>query len=474
MDFLTAIFDFLWPIIGMFLLFGGTVLVHEWGHFITARMFGLRIDTFSIGMGPAIWSKVRNGVKYQIAWLPIGGYVALPQMDITGSAFENDDAKAGKLKPVDPWKRIVISLAGPFMNVVTAFVICLLVWAIGKPYDPNPEAAVIDHVSVGSAAHEAGLRSGDLVLKANEDQVSFWQDLLITSMLNDHVDLTVERDGKVQTFYDVPTEANSIGFRELKGVYPYPGDIIDIYVGKLFVDGPAYKAGIQLGDLLKSVDGQRITSSDMFYEVVQQSKGAPLELVIEREGTAMTFELQGMAQKNGSYLIGIVMGAITEPIHPNPFKQMQYFTGSITRTLKAFLREEERNDAAKGIGGSVIILAGMHSQLKGSIMQGLWFTALINVNLAIINLLPLIILDGGHIMISLYEIIFRRTPNKKLITAAANVMVVFLISLMVFLTFRDVSTLRRVNRTIDEENNQQEQPVFSTPSPETPEAEPTP
>ena len=198
------------------LLFGGTVLVHELGHFLTAKWFGLRIDAFSIGMGPALWKKEINGVMYKISLLPIGGYVALPQMDITGSAFEQEDAKAGVLQEVAPWKRIIIALAGPFMNVVAAFILATIVWVVGKPSDPGPGPALIGQVLVESPAYEAGLREGDLVRQINDDTIHFWADLQISAMLNKQLNMKVIRDGEVVNLYDIPTKVSPFGFRQIE------------------------------------------------------------------------------------------------------------------------------------------------------------------------------------------------------------------------------------------------------------------
>jgi len=454
--FFTSGFSFLISAGAVLLLFGGTVLVHEWGHFITAKWFGLRIDAFSIGMGPALWQRKVNGVVYKISLLPIGGYVALPQMDITGSAFENEDAKEGRLEPVPPWQRIVIALAGPFMNVVTAFILCLLVWWIGKPADPGPGPAEIGQIRTESAAFEAGLREGDVVRRVNGDRVHFWADLQIAAMLNEKLDLKVVRDGEIIHIPHVPTEVNPQGFLHLAGVGPVETDLISLGVHRALPDSPADRAGLRAGDTLLQINDVIITNGNQFIETVQAVGDEPITLTVRprNQRTPRTVELQAdWDEAREQWMIGISMQAEFAKVHPAPLTQMQYFQGSIFRTLRAFTRRREMGRAAQGVGGPVMILSGMHSQVRFHPMQALWFTALINVNLAIINLLPFIVLDGGHIMVALFEWITGRKPYRRLIVGLANIMVAVLIALMVVLSVRDVSLLRRIYGDNDENSD---------------------
>jgi len=445
------------------LLFGGTVFIHELGHFLTAKWFGLRIDAFAVGMGPAIWQKKIGEVVYKICLLPIGGYVALPQMDITGSAFENEDAKDGKLQPVAPWKRIIIAVAGPFMNIVAAFILATIVWTVGKPADPGPGPSYVGYVSEESPAYEAGLREGDWIRKINTDTIKFWADVQISAMLNDTLDIKVVREGEIIELYDVPTNINSFGFRLLQGVGPIESDILFVGIYGVVPDSPAEEAGLQPNDRLRSVNGVDITNNQIFIEAVQGSEGVPLNLIVQSEGESEPKALTLQAKWNEDverWLIGIEMQNEYARVHPTPLSQISYFQGSIFRTLKAFTRRREIGKAAQGVGGPVMILGSMHYQVKSDPMEALWFTALINVNLAIINLLPLIILDGGHIMVAVFEIITGKKPYKRLIVGLANVMVVVLIGVMVILSFRDVLLFKKI-RTLDSD------PVsVQTPSPE--------
>ncbi len=440
----------LYSVVMVAILFGGTVMIHELGHFLTAKWFGLRIDAFSIGMGPVLWQKTIKGTSYRISLLPIGGYVALPQMDITGSAFENEDAKQGKLESVAPWKRIVIAVAGPFMNVVAAFVLCLVVWQAGKPYDPGPEPAVVGWMNPNSAAYEAGLREGDLIREVNGDRVHFWTDFLIATSLNQRLELQVIRDREVHYVSGLETQRNPLGFLYLPGVGAVE-HVEHVLVQDVQEDSPADRAGLKPDDILHKINEIEIDATNTFRAQVQGSEGAPLLLTIlrgeEREEMQLSLAPE-YDEEDGRWLIGIIMGEKYQEVmvHPDPVVQMHYFSGVIFRTLRGLLRPRERGEAAGGIGGPAIMIGSIHQQVRLHPMQALWFTALINVNLAIINLLPLIVLDGGHIMVALFEIVTGKKIHKKLIIGLANTMVALLLTLMVVLTFKDVRFYYRLHQ----------------------------
>ncbi|GEM_PF-1026031 len=584
LSMILAFLDNLVSIAAVILLFAGTVFIHELGHFMTAKWFGLRIDVFAIGMGPAFWQKKVGDVVYKLCWLPIGGYVALPQMDITGSAFENEDAKAGKLEPVEPWKRIIIAAAGPFMNVIAALVIGTLVWGAGKQPTEGFQEPTVGWVSENSPVYAAGIREQDKILRVNGDDVNFWMDVQIAAMLNTQLDLEVERDGKPVNIPTLKTEQLKVGnrtFRMLAGIGPMmpeetgvrisnfregstafaagmrPGDIITAIDGnpirettelveavrgadgapqtievlrgsktlqfevtaewKRFFEGktetettefrlgilmaeidklkqrsdpegprgvhvinflkgsPVYEKGVNAGDLITAVNGSKVTSIAEFTSAMEKHDGQELELTLRRRQENVTAQVTPAPAPEtapaeletetplGRWIIGITMDQVYEPIHPNPFRQVRYFSGQIFRTLIAFTRTTEIKQASGNIGSAVLIFKGMHSELSESVINGLWFTALINVNLAILNLMPLLILDGGHITLATFEWITGKRAPKKLITVTANVVVVLLISLMLWLGFKDVIFLVGLN---EEENSATAAPVSTaTPAP---------
>jgi regulator of sigma E protease len=288
----------------------------------------------------------------------------------------------------------------------------------------------------------------------NEDRIHFWADVQIASMLNETMDLQVVRGDEVIRLYGLPTEVNSLGYRTLKGVGPDDEGLLYIEVAEVVPGSPAELAGVQTGDRLVSVEDIPVRDGRDFAEVIRNSEGTPVDLTVQRNGDGELVQLTltpAMDEELGRWRIGIAMQGAFELVHPGPLRQMHYFQGSIFRTLKAFTRPREIGKAAQGVGGPVMILSGMHSQVQFHPMQALWFTALINVNLAIINLLPLIILDGGHIMVALFEWITGKKPYRSLIVGLANAMVVILIALMVLLSFRDVKLLQKLNADPEDE-----------------------
>ena len=440
----------LWYAILVMLLFGGTIFLHELGHYLSARWLGLKIKAFAIGMGPAFFQRTVNGIAYKLCILPIGGYVALPQMDITGSALE--DPESGTLPAVAPWKRIVVAIAGPMMNVLFAIILAFVVYWVGKPYDPVRTECVLAHVEVDSVCHEAGLRVGDRIVHANRDKVRTWGDLYIVQSLYDQVDLTVERDGETLQFPGIRTSTNVLGFSELEGIGPGS----EVVVEETIAEGAAAEAGVLKDDVIYAMNGKRVLHQNHFFGMVQKNQGEELALTVlrgelrEEQHLQMSPRLHQTEVKEGEnhsiWLIGVRMTDSKVLVHPKPSEQLRFFSGMIFRTFQAFTRKDEIKGAGASIGGAPMIIWSFWKNVQLPIGSALWWCGLLNINLAIINLMPIIVLDGGHIMVALFEIITRRKPHPGVITVMANIAIAFLLTAMVFLSFRDLFTLRKINR----------------------------
>jgi len=168
-DYLTTGLVWAGAAIAVLLLFGFTIFIHELGHFLAARLCGLVVDTFSLGFGPAIWKRRIQGTEYKICWIPLGGYVALPQLDPTGMQTiqgGGDEPPLRNLEPAAWWKRIIVSVCGPLGNVVFGFVLALVIWAVPPKVEDDMKfpGAVVGVVEAGSPAQAAGFRIGDRIL----------------------------------------------------------------------------------------------------------------------------------------------------------------------------------------------------------------------------------------------------------------------------------------------------------------------
>ena len=441
--------------VGVFLLFGISVLVHEFGHFLVARLLGMRADTFAIGFGPAIWKRRRGDTEYRINWIPFGGYVALPQLDPAAmSAIQGGDGTP--LPPAAWWKRILVAVAGPFGNIVLGAVFALIVaampWSNLHPGFEHLDATTIGWVLPGGPAAEAGLRPGDSVRAVGGIPVAtydeFVQECHIQSGSADLMALlsiSNRLDGTVREL-SAPLGTNSAGYYVVRGIQM--ADICS--VREPDPDSPALPAGVRPGDLIRRVDGEIVFGYTDFTNRIARSRGAPMRLELLRGSAPVEVELAATYDEEKSrWLLGLPLG-IAE-ISPrqwmkyrNPVKQLTGDAGAIFRTLGALVAPRHKGESgkvAKALGGPVLIFAGIWNWLLVSFPVALGFLRFLNVNLAIINLLPIPVLDGGHILFALYEGIFRRKIPKRLLDVVMNFFVGLILLLFAYLLFRDFTRI---------------------------------
>ncbi len=441
--------------IGVFLLFGVSVLVHEFGHFIVAKLLGMQADTFAIGFGPAIWKCRRGATEYRINWIPFGGYVALPQLDPAAmSAIQGGDGKT--LPPAAWWKRILVAVAGPAGNIIFGIVLALFIavmpWSNLHPGFEHLDATTIGWIVRGGVAEKAGLRVGDSVQAVGGIPVGtfdeFIQECHIQSGGTGHLaTLTVSNrlDGAVREL-SVPLGTNSAGFYAVRGIQM--ADICS--VGEPKAESPAARAGIRAGDLIRRVDGEYLFCYTDFTNRIAASEGALLRLELLRDGEPVEVELSAAYdEEQARWLLGLPIG-IAE-ISPrqwmkyrNPVRQLTGDAGAIFRMLGALVAPQHKGESgkvAKSLGGPVLILASIWQWLLVSFPVALGFIRFLNINLAILNLLPIPVLDGGHVIFALYEGIFRRKIPKRVLDLIMNFFVGLILILFAILVFRDFTRL---------------------------------
>ncbi len=437
--------------------FGITIFIHELGHYLVARWCGLKVEVFAIGFGPALWKKTVNGIKYKIGCIPFGGYVALPQLDPTAMQTvqgsdkdESQDAdgadRAEPLPPVAPWKKILVSLAGATGNVLLAIVIAWMVYWIGMPASTANQDTVLGYVSPKSTLYEQGVRIGDRVTSVNGRAVDQWSHFIQeAAMSEDLVTLGIARADGSALSVTTPTIIWRYGIRMVDGVDAQA----PVLVGAVDPGTSAAAAGVESGDRILAFDGKAVFSDVHLIELVHENRDRPVEMTVQRRIDGDMRELvlpvtPAHDEKHSQTRIGIRFKMPTErldtsvKVYPEPMAQVRHHASAILRFLRDLVNPRKAKLAAGMVGGPVAIITGYFGMIQASFMLAVWFTGFLNINLAIINLLPLPVLDGGHIVFSLYEWIFRRPIHARVINILVNAFAILLIGVFLLLSFRDV------------------------------------
>jgi len=447
-----------WAAAVLVLLFGVTIFVHELGHYLAARWCGLTIDVFSIGFGPALWKRKRGGVTYRIGCIPIGGYVALPQLDPAGmNALQNAegaDAAARTLPPVAPWRKVLVALAGAAGNVLLAVALVWVVYAVGIPAGPAERSSTVGFVDRDSRAYAAGLRIGDEVLAVNGVKVGKWSEVRMEAALHEEVTLRVRDASGAVRELRVPTEKGLLGERGLRGVEGRNlCSVLSVEPGL-----SAERAGVRPGDVVVEFAGREVFSIGHLIQLVEEYRDRETALTVRRPAAGGRTEKVTLRvtpaydERARQVRIGIRFNPEAVEFdtvsRPRPWEQLRNHAGAILRVLRALGTPRQARAASQALGGPVAIVASYWLIVKTSLILAISFTAFLNVNLAILNLLPIPVLDGGHILFALWELAARRPVPARLAHALVNVCAVLLIGLLVLLSGRDMDRMTPVGRLV--------------------------
>lgn len=422
----------------MVLLFGAAVFVHEFGHYWMARRRGLKVEAFAIGFGPKIVSWTRDGIEYSWRWIPAGGFVKLPQM-ITSEALEGSRPDEANLPPASPWSKILVAVAGPFMNVVFAFAIATVIYFVGLPVLVNP--SIVGYVEPDSAEAKMGIKSGDRIVEINGKAVRSWQEVQMTTVLarTNVLPVVIERDG-VRHNYQLTAKVNStVGWKMLN---LEPRDHPEIIA--VDADGAGHRAGLKPKDTVLSFAGVSVAGRDQLIELIQKRGGEPTEIVVKRgeEKVALmvTPDLDSTTKKGR---IRVALGSpniyqVQRP-GPTPWAQVADVWDKTISTLSALFHSKQTGVGVKDLSGPPGILAMLAAQINTDYRLALSFLVLLNINLAIINLFPIPVLDGGHILMAIIERIRRRPISVRVMEYTTTAFAVLLISFMLYVSFNDVT-----------------------------------
>ena len=480
-------------IIGLVLLvFNFIILIHEWGHFLAARWRGLQIDKFQIWMGKPIWKRTWNGVQYGLGWLPLGGFVQLPQMSPMEAIEGSTDSPREKLPAIKPLDKIIVAFAGPLFSMLLAIACACLVSVVGKPVAPSETSTVLGYMSPDGAAAKSGqLQLGDRILEIDGQPVKRFMGMVdsvqwfIMSGTRNPVEIKVQREGETEprlVLVPAPTETQEefrkwqekSWWQRLVGRPPTRllgiGPAIEARVKELYRNGPAEKAGMLPGDQIVAVNGQRAWSISTIEEAAEKSEG-PLTVSILRAGKELTLTItpekpvtapKEIADKKsvGIHHYEKLDGGTYSIEHPAPLDLIRDYMRNFFSTVKAV----SSSSSSVGLGhmsGPVGIMNLYYRIFKAP--EGwrlvIYFSVIINVGLALFNLLPIPVLDGGHIMMALYEWVRGKTPPLKLLEAIQLGCVLLLLSFVGFVSIKDIGGIASGGDDEDETKISFEQPA---------------
>jgi len=432
-------------ILWLLVLIGVMIIIHELGHYWAARWFDVRVEAFSFGFGPRLFGFRKGETDFRFSAILFGGYVKM-----TGEQMgdENtDDPRSFLSKP--RWQRLVIAFAGPFMNVILAVVLLtgLFMVKYERMADSDLRLAV-GHVMHDSPANKAGIQEGDIIIRFDGKDNPTWEDISLreVSSAGRHLAVTLERNGKTieTTVTPVLDEAAGIGS---VGWSPRA----QVEVGELSPGMPAQKAGVEKGDLLISANGQIIHSIYAFTDMIQATKGKPVVVELERDGKHLSLTLTPVFAK-------IDTGPERWVVGFQPLRHLHVITTrlSLPEALRESIDENvkgatlifkflggliERRMSARSLEGPIGIARLSGDAARQGPTAFFFLMSAVSLNLAIFNLMPIPILDGGVILLLLIEMLMRRDLSLQVKEAVFKVGFVFLMVVMAFVIYNDISKI---------------------------------
>jgi len=439
-----------------------SITIHEFGHFLVAKLFKIPVEKFSIGYGPPLIRKQIGETDFRIAYFPLGGYVKIAgeeEGEVTdkaiGAVQGKDEANrvvngtigtTGKDKALmgdraavgfydaPIYIRVLIVLAGPLFNIVSAlfvFIISLSIFGILEA----PYLRIL--VDEGSLAAQAGIATNDSVITVAGQRIVDWNEF--ASILEEHegdtVTLVVMRDGVLYT------EELRINFDSL-GISP----LVPPLLGSLKIDGPAYRAGMKQGDRILTIDGEEIENWNQMVEKVRDSGGAPIHFTWLRQKTNMqeTIEpelLYDAGTRDSIWQIGAIMPLERKHIPLNEIVSLSLreSTEVVWLTLKTLYQLLIGRISRRAIGGPIAIFRLSGESARWGFEYLLRLLAIISINLGLINLFPIPVLDGGHVVISAIEAVRRKRFSKRTRLIIQQIGYAIILLLIVFVTFNDIT-----------------------------------
>jgi regulator of sigma E protease len=423
------------------IMIGIMILIHELGHYWAARFFDVKVDTFSFGFGPRLFGFKKGETDFRFSAILLGGYVKMVG-EQPGDEHASDP-RSFLNKP--RWQRLIILFAGPAMNMVLAVAVLTGLFMVRFPKIPSVPSPEIGYIVPDSAAAKAGLHEGDRVVRIGDTENPTWEDIYLKEIASaDHpVSVWIVRNAVRQLFTVTPvldpkTGAGFAGW----------GEQSDIEIASSVAGSPAAKAGLEPGDLIVSVDGLPIHSTPKVHDIINTNGGKPVDVVFSRNGNRMTAHVTPAMSENGGskeWLIGVkLQPKVVFVSLPLP----EALAESVRQNVKSagfiyqFLRGvAERRMSPKSVAGPIGIVQISGEDAREGPIAYLGLMAGLSLNLAIVNLLPIPLLDGAAIFMLLVEMFMRRDLSLRVKEAAFRLGFVFLMAIVAFVLYNDISKL---------------------------------
>ena len=438
----------LWSIVGLLVVLGLAVGFHEFGHFSMAKLFGVYVRRFSIGMGPVIWRKQKGETEYALSLLPLGGYVKMVNDVSRNASVPRERTYEGQAR----WRRALILVAGPMMNFVLA-AICYIVIGMVGVQDFATKVAV---PRTDSIAYEVGIRTGDVIASVNGESVKGFMEtnqLIVSSYSDGVVRLGVKRDDMTLR-YEVPLTRIAASNAYTKLVMTELG-MIPLGEGPLWIayvarGSPAAAAGLLAGDQIQSVNGFAIQAQERFIDFLQDNGRRPVTVSILRAQKRMTLTLVPRARRvdgKTRYRVGVSMirSPVMVDVEYGPWDSLVRGVEKMQRMIALNLASLQMMGSGEigteHVSGPVGIAQMAGKTVQTGFIPTLRLIAILSVALGVMNLLPIPVLDGGHLFLLAIEGVLRRDIPAKIKNQLTTVGMVLLFGLMIFALNNDVSRL---------------------------------
>lgn len=428
------------PVFWVVILLGVMILIHELGHYWAALAVGVKVETFSIGFGPRLFGFRRGETDFRISAILFGGYVRM----LGELPSDETAADPRSLQSKSRWQRAIVVAAGPLMNILLAIGIVtgLYMHAFEKQVDSTDP--VVTTVSANSAAARAGLQPGDSIIRIGSHEHPNWQEVLTQEALNPNhpVPLVVDRKGARLNLTVTPTLDPKQGI----GIAGWNGDP-DVELGEVMKDSPAEAAGLRPGDLLISVNDKPVSSMEIVTQQVVSSHGKPLEVILVRNGHIQKITVTPVATRDSRlpWRIGVGLKPRGEVVRLSFFPALvesvrtnERYATMIFEGLRSIV---ERKVSPRTLSGPIGIAVLSSEAAHEGPISFFALMAMVSLNLAIFNLLPVPILDGGTLLMLVIEMLLQREVSLRVKETVFKLGFVFLMMVVVFVIYNDISRI---------------------------------